>query len=185
MILAAYERVALARDFNAHVGENSFDTFLCQYNLISINRYPTCYKNPNNPICKDHILTNSQKSFFKTETVFTGYQTFINWFYLYLSYNFQKRRLRRYHTGILQISKRIIFNLDLQNRFSAEPIKEYAPFEKVFLDVLNRHALLKKNVVHANHAPYKAKTLRKPIMKGSYLERVYFMKKNSRFINKI
>ena len=69
------------------------------------------------------------------------------------------------------------FNLDLQNRFSAEPIEEYAPFEKVFLDVLNRHALLKKNVVHANHAPNKTKTLRKPIMKGSYLERIYFMKK--------
>ena len=118
MMLAAYERVAQAGDFNAHVGENSFDTFLCQYNLISINRYPTCYKNPNNPSCKDHILTNSQKSFFKTETVFTGYQTFINWFYLYLSYNFQKRRLRRYHTGILEISKRIIliwiFRIDFQ-----------------------------------------------------------------------
>ena len=118
MMLAIYKRVALAGDFNTHVGENSFDAFLYQYNLTSINRYPTCYKNPKNPSCKDHILTNSPKSFFKTETIFTGYQTFINWFYLYLSYNFQKRRLRRYHTGILEISKRIIliwiFRIDFQ-----------------------------------------------------------------------
>ena len=69
------------------------------------------------------------------------------------------------------------FNLDLQNRFSAEPIEEYAPFEKVFLDVLNRHAPLKKKVVRANHAPYITKTLKKAIMERSYLERVYFKKK--------
>ena len=76
MMLATYKRVALAGDFNTHVGENSFDAFLYQYNLTSINRYPMCYKNPNNPSCKDHILTNSPKSFFKTETVFTGLSDF-------------------------------------------------------------------------------------------------------------
>ena len=69
------------------------------------------------------------------------------------------------------------FNLDLQNRFSAEPIEEYATFEKVFLDVINRHAPLKKKVVRANHAPYITKTLKKAIMERSYLERVYFKKK--------
>ena len=103
-----------------------------------------------------------------------GYQTFINWFYLYLSYIFQNRRLRRYYTGIL---KRI-FNRDLQNRLSAEFVEEYAPFEKVFLDVLNKHAPLKKKVVRANHAPYISKTLRKAIMKRPYLEKVYFKKKS-------
>ena len=76
MMLATYKRVALAGDFNTHGGENSFDAFLYQYNLTSINRYPTCYKNPNNPSCIDHILTNSPKSFFKTETVFTGLSDF-------------------------------------------------------------------------------------------------------------
>ena len=69
------------------------------------------------------------------------------------------------------------FSWDLQNRLSAESVEEYAPFEKVFLDVLNKHAPLKKNVVRANHAPYITKTLRKAIMKRSYLEKVYFKKK--------
>ena len=35
-----------------------------------------CYKNPNNPSCIDHILTNSPMSFFKTEPVFTGLPAF-------------------------------------------------------------------------------------------------------------
>ena len=69
------------------------------------------------------------------------------------------------------------FDRDLQNRHSAESLEEYAPFEKVFLDVLNKHAALKKKVVRANHARYITKTLRKAIMKRSYLEKVYFKKK--------
>ena len=107
---STYERVALAGDFNAQVGEKLFDTFLYQHELTSINRYPTCYKNPNNPISIDHILTIVQKVFLKQKLFLQGYQTFINWFYLYLSYIFQKLRLRRYRTGILEILKRIILN---------------------------------------------------------------------------
>ena len=69
------------------------------------------------------------------------------------------------------------FNRDLQNRLSAEFAEEYDPFEKVFLDVLNKHAPLKKKVVRADHAPYTTKTLRKAIMKRSYLEKVHFKTK--------
>ena len=49
--------VALAGDFNAEVSEKSFDTFLHQPKLTSMNRCPACYKNLNNPSCIDHILT--------------------------------------------------------------------------------------------------------------------------------
>ena len=71
------------------------------------------------------------------------------------------------------------FNRDLQNRLSAESVEEYAHFEKVSLEVLKKHALLKKKVLRANHAPCITKTLRKAIMKRSYLEKVYFKKKAS------
>ena len=57
-------RVVLASDLNAQVGEKTFDTFLYQHELTSMDRNPTCYKNQNNPSCIDHILTNSPKSFF-------------------------------------------------------------------------------------------------------------------------
>ena len=69
------------------------------------------------------------------------------------------------------------FKWNLQNRLSAESVEEYAPFEKIFLDVLNKHAHLKKKVVCANHAPYITKTLRKAIMKRSHLEKVCSKKK--------
>ena len=71
-VYSTYERVALAGDFNVLVREKLFDIFLYQQELTSINRYSTRYKNPNNPSCIDHILTNSPKSFLKTENVLTG-----------------------------------------------------------------------------------------------------------------
>ena len=54
------------------------------------------------------------------------------------------------------------FNWDLQNRLSAQSVEQYTPFEKVFLDVLNKHAPLSKKVC-ANHAPYITKNFRKKL----------------------
>ena len=75
------ERVVLAGDFNAQVGEKLFNTFLYQHELISINWQPTCYKNPNNPSCIDHILTNSPMRFLKQKLFLQGYQTIISCFH--------------------------------------------------------------------------------------------------------
>ena len=139
-VYSTYERVALAGDFNAKVGEKSFDTFLYQHGLTSINRYPTCYKNPNNPSCIDHILTNSPKSFFKTETVFTGLSDFHKLVLSVFKLHFSKAKAKEISYRDFRAFKENNFNRDLQNRLSAQSVEEYAPFEKVFLDVLNKHA---------------------------------------------
>ena len=70
-----------------------------------------------------------------------------------------------------------IFRIDLESGFSAESLEKYAPFEKVFLVILNKHPSLKKKVARTNHAPYITKTLRKAIKRQSYLQNVYFKKK--------
>ena len=54
----------LAEDFNAQVGKRLLEIFLYQHELRSINKNPTCYKNPNNPSNIDLILF-SQKVFVK------------------------------------------------------------------------------------------------------------------------
>ena len=41
------------------------------------------------------------------------------------------------------------------------------------MKVLNRHAPLKKKILRANHSSYMSKTLRKAIMRRSYLENKY------------
>ena len=79
-------------------------------------------------------------SFLKQKLFLQGYQTFINWFYLYLSYIFQKRRQISYSN--FRYFKQNDFNRDFQNRLSAESVEKYAPFEKVFLVILNKHPSL-------------------------------------------
>ena len=50
----------------------------------------------------------------------------------------------------------------------------YQKFDKTFIEILNRHAPVKKKLVKANQAPYRTKALRKAIMRTSELETKYF-----------
>ena len=63
-VYSTYEKVILGGDFNSQIGENCIDTFMYQHNLQSINKEPSCYKNPNNPSCIDLFLTNRPRSFY-------------------------------------------------------------------------------------------------------------------------
>ena len=50
-------------------------------------------------------------------------------------------------------------------------------FDEMFLQILNKHALIKSKILRANHASYISKPFRKAIMKRSYLENLYFKKR--------
>ena len=64
------------------------------------------------------------------------------------------------------------FKSDLKVALSNEGdvIHRYALFEKIFLQVLDKHAPLRKKLLRANHAPYTTKSVRKAIMRRSQLE---------------
>ena len=47
------------------------------------------------------------------------------------------------------------------------------------MKLLNRYAPLKKKILRVNHSSYMSKTLRKAIMRRSYLEKKYFKKSRS------
>ena len=47
----------------------------------------------------------------------------------------------------------------------------------MFLRIFSKHAPIKSKLLRANHASYISKTLRKTIMKRSYLEKLYFQKR--------
>ena len=70
-----------------------------------------------------------------------------------------------------------IFSQELCTSLSSETVLDYTSFEENFLGVLNKHAPLKKKVLRANHGPYVTRALRKAIMKKSYLEKLYFKKR--------
>ena len=68
------------------------------------------------------------------------------------------------------------FKNNLNEKLS-EGISNYESFETTFIEVLNKHAPLRKKLLRANHAPYITKTLRKAIMRRSQLETKYLKTK--------
>ena len=58
-----YENIIILGDFNVETTDPSMEDFCIRFNLISLIKDPTCYKNPDNPTCIDLMLTNSPRSF--------------------------------------------------------------------------------------------------------------------------
>ena len=65
-------------------------------------------------------------------------------------------------------SDRVIFKRKLEDKLNQQ-INEYKHFEKMFLEILNIQAPIKKKLMRANHVPYMTKALRRAIMKRSEL----------------
>ena len=57
------ENVILLGDFNIEVEEKYLSNFMSVHNLKTLIKQKACFKNPENPTCRDLILTNSPRSF--------------------------------------------------------------------------------------------------------------------------
>ena len=93
-VYSTYEKVIRGGDFNSQIGENCVDTFMYLHNLQSINKEPSCYKNPNNPSFIDLFLTNSPRRFYQTETFFTSLSDFHKLFLLIFKTIFTKSKAK-------------------------------------------------------------------------------------------
>ena len=71
-----YENIILLGDFNVETEEKNISDFMNIYNLKSLIKEKTCYKNPERPSCIDLILTNSPRSFQNSNVFETGLSDF-------------------------------------------------------------------------------------------------------------
>ena len=73
-----YGKILIAGDFNAQVRDIKIKlyTFCSIWNLKSVGKNPTCFKNPNNSSYIDLFLTNSIRSFQETQVFETGLSDF-------------------------------------------------------------------------------------------------------------
>ena len=74
-----YEDLLLLCDFNTGMKDWSINIFCSNYNfenLTSMINKPTCYKNPDKPICIDLILTNCCGAFQNSCVIKTGLSDF-------------------------------------------------------------------------------------------------------------
>ena len=73
---SAYDNYIVIGDFNIEADSKEMSSFCDTFDLTSLIKEPTCYKNPNNPSCIDLILTNKPLSFQNSCVVETGLSDF-------------------------------------------------------------------------------------------------------------
>ena len=165
-----YDNMLLIGDFNSEMGEKDMNEFCDLYNLKSLIREPTCYKNRNNPTCIDLMLTNREKYFQNSSTIESGLSDFHKMTITVLKTTFEKlsptlinyRNYSKFNDEQfrLELSNELLVISDLTNI-------TYEKFIKILLNVLNIHAPLKRKFVRPNNAPFMNKNLRKHIMTRS------------------
>ena len=161
-----YESIILVGDFNSEINDKCMNDFCESYNLSSLIRESTCYKNPENPSRIDLSLTNSPSSFQNSNVVETGLSDFHGMIVTVMTTSFQRLppKIRHYRdysncdNNILRVS---LFNK--LSKLNTETI-DLNKFVNSFIDTLNNHAPSKKKYIRSNHLPFMNKELSKEIM---------------------
>ena len=93
-----YESIILVGDFNSEINDKCMNDFCESYNLSSLIRESSCYKNPENPSCIDLFLTNSPNSFQNSGVVETGLSDFHRMIVTVMKTSFQRlpTKIRHY-----------------------------------------------------------------------------------------
>ena len=71
-------------------------------------------------------------------------------------------------------------NDELKIIFSRNTVVSRYRLDQIFLNVLDKHAPMKRKLLRVNHSTYISKPLRKAIMKRSYLEKIYLKNKSEK-----
>ena len=161
----------LVDDFSAEESEPSLPQFLYKCNAKNIVKKSACFKNALNPNCIDLFIKNSPLSFRNTIAVSNGLSDFHKVVIAAIKISSKKHSSIERHYRDCKYFDHTKFKNNLNEKLS-EDTCNYESFETTFIEVLNKHASLRKNVLTADHTPYIKKFLRKAIMRreAKYLE---------------
>ena len=146
------------------------------HELRNLVKEKTCFKNKQNPGCTDLLLTNNVYAFQQTTAICTGLSDCHKLVLTVLKTTVPRSQPKEITYRDYKQFDPSKFKKELKNVLTKENIDSCTKFDEQFLQVLNSNAPLKRKLLRANHAPYISKTLRKGIMRRSYLEKIYFKK---------
>ena len=148
------------------------NNFLINYGLNNIVKDNTCFKNPNNPSCIDLILTNKPRSFQNTTTFDIGLSDFHRMVLTSFKCILDKREPKEVMYRDYKRFNQTHFRHELEEKIHRS--KDWADFERLTLQVIDKHAPIKRKTIRANHKPYVTKELRKAIMNKTQLAKKRF-----------
>ena len=136
----------LVGDFNAEESEPSLSQFLYEYNVNKNVKESTCFKNALNPSCIDLFTTNSLLSL----VISDGLSDFHKMVITVMKMSFKKHSLVERHYRDYKYFDQTKFKNNLNEKLN-EGISNYELFETTFIEVLKKHAPLRKKFPRANH----------------------------------
>ena len=184
-LCADYENIILLGDFNVEVKEKHISDFMSSYNLKSLVKQKTCFKNPDNPSFIDLILTNSPRSFQDSSLFETGLSDFHKLTTTVLKQYFPKPKPKIVNYREYRNFRNDEFRAELDNEILKHDINniEYQHFLNIFIEILNKHAPMKIKYLRANHGKFTTKGLHKAIMKRSRLRNKFLRDRTETFVN--
>ena len=135
------------------------------YNLKNLVKQKTRYKDPDNPSWIDLILTDCHRRFQNTNVFETGLSDFQKMTVSVLKSYIPTLKL---NSAIAHLEMNLIMNYDFYNI-------EYQHFLNSFLEILNKHFLIKKKCIRANQSSFMTRELSKAIIKRSRLCNTSFL----------
>ena len=176
-----YEKILILGDFNVEIEEANMKSFCENYNLKSLIKQPTCYKNPNKPTCIDLTLTNVPNMFQSACTIETGLSDFHLMTVTVMGKTFKKIRLRVINYRSCRDLSNEVFSVSLINNLSNELFLNndngLEKLCKTTMDTLNSFAPIKKKYARDNQMPFLTKNLSKEIMTRLRLRNKYLKHK--------
>ena len=167
--ISQYDKHMLQGDLNVESSDPVLNDFCKVYNLFSLVKEPTCFKNPYNSSCIDLFLTNHPRSFQNTLTIETAISHFHKMVITVIKVFYKKQKpkiiqCRSYENFYDQVFQRELncelLKIDLNNANLSE-------FTEIFLSILDKHAPKKQNFLRAKSSNFVTKNLMKVIMKSS------------------
>ena len=153
-----YENIIVIGDFNVGVDNSSMQTFCDTYDLASLIKNPTCFKNPESPTCIDLILTTKPRSFQHSCVVETGLSDFHRMIVTVIKSTFQKLMPRIIHYRNYKNFQNDKFREDLISKLSTSVLNENDEGFSMFFDlargILDEHAPCKQKYARGNHMPF-------------------------------
>ena len=153
-------------DFNVDIGDKFMGDFCVSYNLSSLIKESTCYKNPENPSCIDLILTSSSRSFQCSSAIESGLSDFHKKIVTVFKTTFQRipAKIRNYrdYRDFNNDAFRECLITDLANENIGDG--DLNKFIETCHETLNNHAPSKKKYIRGNQMPFMNMELSKAIM---------------------
>ena len=159
------------RDLNSEVSENRLNGFCNANSLKTLNRAPTCFKNPNNPSCiglflrKLSLFTNRKQCFQQSCAIETGISDFLKMVVTVIKIHYKKQKAKTIQYKNYKHFHEQSFTFELNNELLNIDINNAEIFSKVF----DKHSPRKQKYIRANNSNYITKALQKEIMNRSQL----------------